>query len=145
MKDIKVLGSGCANCKSTMALIEAVAETTMAALASPPAEAPWDEQLTVLASSFRDIARAHPAVLRTLMTDERPPTLLRVADEIVTRLVELGFAPEDAAAVLRTFVRYLIGSAVMETSGRIPAEELEQAFDEGLTLLLTGAAGLRSR
>ena len=26
MKDIKVLGSGCANCKSTMALIEAVAQ-----------------------------------------------------------------------------------------------------------------------
>jgi len=26
MKDIKVLGSGCANCKNTMALIEAVAQ-----------------------------------------------------------------------------------------------------------------------
>lgn len=28
MKDIKVLGSGCANCKNTIALIEAVAQET---------------------------------------------------------------------------------------------------------------------
>lgn len=126
------------------ALLEAVAEAPMADLASPPPDVPWDQQLTAISASFRAITRAHPAVAWMIMVDERPQALNRIAEEVVTRLVGLGFTPADAASVLRTFVRYLIGSAVMEVSAHFAPEEVEQAFEEGLTLLLAGAAQLRA-
>lgn len=99
------------------ALVEAIAEHVMASLERPEPDAAWPDAVRTLAWSFRGLTVRHPAVFRVLLSGPRPSALLRTADDVRSLLEDRGFAPAEALLVFRTFIRYLMGSTLVEIGG----------------------------
>jgi len=132
-------------------LIDAIAERIMSELAVPSPDAPWDDAIRTMAWSFRDLGLAHPAAFRLLLGGNSPAALIRTADEVVARLVHAGFDPGAALITFRTFVRYLIGSTLIEADlfgggVRSPTERARdtEQFRFGLETLITGIRAART-
>jgi AcrR family transcriptional regulator len=127
------------------ALIEAIAERVMSELEHPPDDVPWEEAVGRMAASFRALTHAHPAVFRVLLSGERPAALVRTAEGVVHRLEAAGFDPEDAVMTFRTFIRYLIGSTVLEADSPLTHDHQDETFGYGMEVLVAGIeAGRRT-
>jgi AcrR family transcriptional regulator len=121
-------------------LVEAVAERIMAELERPSDDVPWDEAVRRMAWSFRGLTQAHPAVFRVLLSGERPSALVRTADDVVHRLEAAGFDPDTAVLTFRTFIRYLIGSTVLEADSPLHRQSQDDTFRYGLEVVIAGIA-----
>lgn len=125
-------------------LIEAVAERVMSQLEQPPEEAPWEEAVRRMATSFRRLTHDHPAVFRVLLSGERPTALVRTADQVVHRLEAAGFHPDEAVMAFRTCIRFLIGSTVLEADTPLSAERQDETFAFGMDAIIAGLTARRS-
>ena len=121
-------------------LIEAIAERTMSELEQPSDDVPWDEAVRRMATSFRGLTHAHPAVFRVLLSGERPTALVRTADDVVHRLEAAGFDPEAALMTFRTLIRYLLGSTVLEADTPLHRDQQDETFRYGLEVIIAGIA-----
>jgi AcrR family transcriptional regulator len=119
-------------------LIEAIAERIMSELEQPPDDVAWDDAVRRMAFSFRALTHDHPAVFRVLLSGERPVALVRTAEGVVHRLEAAGFEPESAVLTFRTFIRYLIGSTVLEADSPNHPQEQDDTFRHGLEVLIAG-------
>lgn len=125
-------------------LIEAIADRLMSALEMPDKDAGWADTIRQLSWSFREITRRHPSPFKLLLSDQRPVALLRVGERVNERLVVLGFEEREAILAFRSFVRYLLGSAMTEADSPLPADELDATFHHGLELMIAGIAATRT-
>lgn len=125
------------------ALIEALAERVMSELEVPGVDTAWDDAIRQMARSFMGLTRAHPAVFRVMLAGDRPIALLRTADAVRARLVAGGIEPENALLHFRSFVRFLLGSVMVEAQGRLGGIEVDTTFEHGLELLIAGVATTR--
>lgn len=123
------------------ALVEAIAEEVMADLEQPPEDAPWDDALRTMATSFRALTRRHPGVFGVLLSGRRPAAMLRTAEGVVARLEAAGFSHQDALTVFRITIRYLLGSALVESDSSLPPSTVDATFAAGLDALIAGVAG----
>jgi hypothetical protein len=98
-----------------------------------------------MAWSFRDLTLAHPAAFRLVLSGESPAAVLRTADDVVTLLTNAGFEAAEALKVFQTFVRYLIGSTLVDadvfgSAVRTASDQrrLSEQFRYGLEALIVG-------
>ena len=125
------------------ALLEAIAESVMSELVVPGVDTPWDDAIRQMARSFLRLARAHPAAFRVMLAGDRPIALVRTADAVRARLMAGGFDEQTATLHFRSFVRYLLGSVMVEAPGRLGGVDVDATFDHGLELLIAGVAATR--
>jgi hypothetical protein len=97
-----------------------------------------------MAVSFRALTHAHPAVFRVLLSGERPAALVRTAEGVVHRLVAAGFDADEAVMTFRTFIRYLIGSTVLEADSPLAHDSQDETFHHGMEVLMAGVASRRT-
>ena len=132
------------------ALIEGIAEAIMRDLVIPGPDVAWDEAIRDLATSFRAITLEHPAAFQLLISGETPAALLRTAASAIDLLQHGGFDEHAAVATFRTFVRFLLGSTVVEqdlSEHREPEArtQADAQFVFSIDLLIAGASQVRGQ
>lgn len=129
-------------------LVEAVADRLMQGLALPSPTTPWPDAVRSMGWSFHRLVVEHPAAFRVMITGRRPAAMLRAAEHCVAILASQGFDEATALRVLRTFVRYLMGSAQADLGGlgnpvgRWGAVPSDDQFAFGLEALIAGVASM---
>ena len=103
------------------ALLDGVSELVLNELAIIPDDPDWQAQLRRIAHNLREIALRHPNVVPLLVTRPlstplglRPLGTLRPLEQILSLLIDAGFAPADALHVYRAYYGYLYGHILNE-------------------------------
>lgn len=101
------------------AVVEGVRELIFEELARlrPPIDPddPWDEALLAVARDFRDACRRHPHALGLFATDvdRAYASSASFYEPTLRRLVEAGFAVDEATDALRIVVRYVLATELL--------------------------------
>lgn len=133
------------------ALVEGIADRIMDALERPAPDDSWPDAVRTLAWSFRALTIEHPAVFRVLLVGRRPNALLRTADDVRALLEQRGFDEQEALLVFRTFIRYLMGSTLVELGGTGGGAgprgkaAAERQFGYGLEAIIAGVQATTDR
>ena len=133
------------------ALVEGIADRIMGSLERPAPDASWPDAVRTLAWSFRSLTIEHPSVFRVLLVGRRPNALLRTADDVRALLEQRGFDEQEALLVFRTFIRYLMGSTLVELGGpgggasRSGKAAAERQFGYGLEAIIAGVQATTDR
>jgi len=122
------------------ALLDGVVALVLTGLAINPAVADWRQELRDLATSFRDLALAHPNAVPLLVTrqlssplGQRPPATLRPLEDFLELLIRAGFSPADALHAYRLFFGFLHGHVLDELQDLIDnPDEAEDLLRLGL-------------
>ena len=103
------------------ALLDGVSELVLNELAIIPDDPDWQAQLRRIAHDLRLLALRHPNVVPLLVTRPlstplglRPLGTLRPLEQILSLLIDAGFAPVDALHVYRAYYGYLYGHILNE-------------------------------
>ncbi len=88
----------------------------------PVGDGPWDEELVIFYTAFRDLVRRRPLYLEVMAHSTRTTygtsrmgrAVLRRIDEGLSLLTLAGFTPDDAARILVTVSNYAIGYVLWE-------------------------------
>ncbi|MDQ0867854.1 AcrR family transcriptional regulator [Arthrobacter sp. V1I9] len=103
------------------ALLDGVTELVFNELAIFPDDPDWQAQLRRIAHDLRLLALRHPNVVPLLVTRPlstplglRPLGTLRPLEQILTLLIDAGFAPTDALHVYRAYYGFLYGHILNE-------------------------------
>jgi AcrR family transcriptional regulator len=126
--------------KNRPALLDGVTELVLNELAIFPDDPDWQAQLRRIAHDLREIALRHPNVVPLLVTRPlstplglRPLGTLRPLEQILSLLIDAGFAPTDALHVYRAYYGYLYGHILNELQEFIvDPEEAEALLRLGL-------------
>lgn len=120
-------------------LLDGVSELVLDELAITPDAPDWQAQLRRIAHDLRLLALRHPNVVPLLVTRPlstplglRPLGTLRPLEQILSLLIDAGFAPADALHVYRAYYGYLYGHILNEL------QELIVDPDENEALLRLG-------
>lgn len=130
-------------------LVEAVADRLMQQLELPRPTTPWPDAVRSMGWSFHRLVVEHPAAFRVMIGGRRPAAMLRAAEHCVAILASQGFDEATALRVLRTTVRYLMGSAHADLGGlgnpvgRWGAVPAEDQFAFGLEVIIAGVTALQ--
>jgi AcrR family transcriptional regulator len=121
------------------ALLDGVVEKVLAQLHVDASDPDWAGQLRTVASSFRELALAHPHVVPLIVTRPlatplglRPPGTLKSLEDILVLLTRAGFSGPDALHVYRALFGFLYGHVMNEL------QELVENPDETDDLLRLG-------
>ncbi|WP_336213894.1 WHG domain-containing protein [Nonomuraea sp. LPB2021202275-12-8] len=113
-------------------------EALLAEMPPPPAELPWDERLTRLATAIRATAGRHPAVFPLLLQRAAQTEQARgVRDIVCAALREAGLGQEQAERAERLMSTAVLGYAAGEAAGRF-ARHPQSVRDEDFACLLRG-------
>jgi AcrR family transcriptional regulator len=103
------------------ALLDGVSELVLNELAIFPDDPGWQAQLRRIAHDLRLLALRHPNVVPLLVTRPlstplglRPLGTLRPLEQILSLLIDAGFAPADALHVYRAYYGFLYGHILNE-------------------------------
>jgi AcrR family transcriptional regulator len=103
------------------ALLDGVTELVLQELAIFPDRPDWQAQLRQIAHDLRLLALRHPNVVPLLVTRPlstplglRPLGTLRPLEQILSLLIDAGFAPADALHVYRAYYGFLYGHILNE-------------------------------
>jgi len=117
------------------ALLDGVSELVFDELDIVPDDPDWQAQLRRIAHGLRDLALRHPNVVPLLVTRPlstplglRPLGTLRPLEQILSLLIEAGFAPSDALHVYRAYYGYLYGHILNELQEFIVDPEENEAL-----------------
>ena len=117
------------------ALLDGVSELVLNELAIFPDNPDWQAQLRRIAHDLRDLALRHPNVVPLLVTRPlstplglRPLGTLRPLEQILSLLIDAGFAPSDALHVYRAYYGYLYGHILNELQEFIVDPEENEAL-----------------
>ncbi len=102
-------------------VLDGVSELVFNELAVFPDDPDWQAQLRRIAHDLRLLALRHPNVVPLLVTRPlstplglRPLGTLRPLEQILSLLIDAGFAPTDALHVYRAYYGYLYGHILNE-------------------------------
>ena len=117
------------------ALLDGVTELVLNELAIFPDDKDWQTQLRRIAHDLRLLALRHPNVVPLLVTRPLPTPLglrplgtLRPLEQILSLLIDAGFAPEDALHVYRAYYGFLYGHILNELQELIVDPEENEAL-----------------
>jgi hypothetical protein len=117
------------------ALLDGVTELVLNELAIFPDDKDWQTQLRRIAHDLRLLALRHPNVVPLLVTRPlstplglRPLGTLRPLEQILSLLIDAGFAPEDALHVYRAYYGFLYGHILNELQELIVDPEENEAL-----------------
>lgn len=117
------------------ALLDGVTELVLNELAIFPDDKDWQTQLRRIAHDLRRLALRHPNVVPLLVTRPlstplglRPLGTLRPLEQILSLLIDAGFAPEDALHVYRAYYGFLYGHILNELQELIVDPEENEAL-----------------
>ncbi|MFJ5694787.1 TetR/AcrR family transcriptional regulator C-terminal domain-containing protein [Arthrobacter sp. NPDC093125] len=117
------------------ALLDGVTELVLKELAIFPDDKDWQTQLRRIAHDLRLLALRHPNVVPLLVTRPlstplglRPLGTLRPLEQILSLLIDAGFAPEDALHVYRAYYGFLYGHILNELQVLIVDPEENEAL-----------------
>jgi AcrR family transcriptional regulator len=117
------------------ALLDGVTELVLNELAIFPDNKDWQTQLRRIAHDLRLLALRHPNVVPLLVTRPlstplglRPLGTLRPLEQILSLLIDAGFAPEDALHVYRAYYGFLYGHILNELQELIVDPEENEAL-----------------
>jgi AcrR family transcriptional regulator len=103
------------------ALLDGVSELVLDELSIHPKDPDWQAQLRHIAHDLRLLALRHPNVVPLLVTRPlstplglRPLGTLRPLEQILSLLIDAGFAPADALHVYRAYYGFLYGHILNE-------------------------------
>jgi AcrR family transcriptional regulator len=103
------------------ALLDGVTELVLQELSIFPDRPDWQAQLRQIAHDLRLLALRHPNVVPLLVTRPlstplglRPLGTLRPLEQILSLLIDAGFAPADALHVYRAYYGFLYGHILNE-------------------------------
>jgi len=106
---------------SRAALLDGVTEIVLDELAIFADDPDWQAQLRRIAHDLRELALRHPNVVPLLVTRPlstplglRPLGTLRPLEQILSLLIDAGFAPADALHVYRAYYGFLYGHILNE-------------------------------
>jgi AcrR family transcriptional regulator len=121
--------------KNRAELLDGVSELVLNELPINPDDPDWQAQLRRIAHDLRDLALRHPNVVPLLVTRPlstplglRPLGTLRPLEQILSLLVDAGFAPTDALHVYRAYYGYLYGHILNELQEFIVDPEENEAL-----------------
>ena len=144
-----------------------------AALPADDADGDWQAHLGRFAHAYRALGRAHPEAFGLLARGAERAYLAGgdITESAIRRLLAAGFDRDTAIRALRTVVRYVLGTALVDQAADdapapVPAEDLDAItarrpltgdlmrslesgaddalFDFGLAALLAGLGGMAS-
>lgn len=131
-------------------LLDLLVERILAEAAADdvPTSDGWQAWLTRVASRYRQILCAYPALAAEIaVRPARSPAAWRKLEAGATILGEAGFSPVRSFYILNTLGMFVIGHVMAETGGRPePAEEKprtgthDEIFAFGLSAFLNGCA-----
>lgn len=117
------------------ALLDGITELVLDELEIFPHDPDWQAQLRKNAHDLRLLALRHPNVVPLLVTRPlstplglRPLGTLRPLEQILTLLIEAGFAPTDALHVYRAYYGFLYGHILNELQEYIVDPDENEAF-----------------
>ncbi|MFY9634844.1 MAG: TetR/AcrR family transcriptional regulator C-terminal domain-containing protein [Cellulosimicrobium cellulans] len=117
------------------ALLDGVTELVLQELSIVPDRADWQAQLRQIAHDLRLLALRHPNVVPLLVTRPlstplglRPLGTLRPLEQILSLLIDAGFAPADALHVYRAYYGFLYGHILNELQEYIVDPEENEAL-----------------
>jgi AcrR family transcriptional regulator len=117
------------------ALLDGVTELVLNQLSIQPKDPDWKAQLRHIAHSLRSLALQHPNVVPLLVTRPlstplgmRPLGTLRPLEQILSLLIEAGFAPPDALHVYRAYYGFLYGHILNELQEFVVDPEENEAL-----------------
>jgi AcrR family transcriptional regulator len=117
------------------ALLDGVSELVLNELAIFPDDPDWQAQLRRIAHDLRLLALRHPNVVPLLVTRPlstplglRPLGTLRPLEQILSLLIDAGFAPADALHVYRAYYGFLYGHILNELQEFIVDPEENEAL-----------------
>ncbi len=97
----------------------------------PSPSADWQQEARALALAFYRGVSSHPHLLPLLVTQiPLGPNGLRVRELILSRVVELGVAPQLAARAYTTIAHYVVGFALQQHAAGAPGPEDAPALVE---------------
>lgn len=122
-------------------LLDGLVERLLTEFPSPPAELPWPQRLSLLATNIRASARRHPSVFPLLL--QRPATTAEARatrDAVYAALAESGIAEQRIGQIERLLSTAVLGFAASEVAGRFSHHSRRQlnADFEALQDLLAG-------
>jgi TetR/AcrR family transcriptional regulator, tetracycline repressor protein len=100
-------------------LLDGVTSRVFEAIAVPDVTLPWDERVRVLIQGCYEAMRAHPAVVRALVTEAANPRsagALSVIDAIFGALFDAGLGEREAARAYRSLLGLVFGSVLVEAA-----------------------------
>jgi AcrR family transcriptional regulator len=130
------------------ALIRLICSTAAQRMELPPDDgSPWQDQLRALGLAYHRNALEHPAMWHHL---HNHPEIIAdrglVIWQTLYRILRLAGVPEPelrrTSDVLHAFVT---GFVIAETTGHLPAEEVERDFDTAIRLIIGGLSGMSER
>jgi AcrR family transcriptional regulator len=140
------------------ALLDSVVDRLFSEVIIPPRGDPsisWEARVRGFAVSYRALAHAHPKSFPLLASRRFRTRARHLVEQIISALLEEGFAPRDAAALFRVTANYCNGAILDELSGTFPPagadhpsiqrvqeflgpEHYDALYERGLTLLMAG-------
>ena len=129
---------------SKLALLDGMVERLVTSLQPEYLTGAWDQRLTTLAHSYRDLAHRHPWAAQLLFS--RPsvtPDAVRVTEFIYAAIREAGVPEPQVGRLERLVTTFVIGFAASEVLGRFAGRPVDTdgEFDADiadLRLLITG-------
>lgn len=132
------------------ALMEAIAQRLLTELDPVDDQAPvspshgsepgWAELVRAHVTAYLALSRRHPATFAALLSS-RPTALVSKVEGITSDLVAAGLDEPSARLVVRTTVRYLMGTVMGEGAAAqagLSRAEMDESFEFGLDVLLDG-------
>lgn len=117
------------------ALLDGVSELVFNELTIVPQDPDWKAQLRHVAHDLRLLALRHPNVVPLLVTRPlstplgmRPLGTLRPLEQILSLLIDAGFAPPDALHIYRAYYGFLYGHILNELQEFIVDPEENEAL-----------------
>ena len=107
------------------ALLDLVADRSMASLPELDPDGDWSEELTRFFVAFHDLFIAHPAVAHVSV--QRPlagEMTIRRGERALETLLRAGFSDAEAVELFIALVNYTTGAALYELGRRGPAQPL---------------------
>lgn len=106
------------------ALISGVVEQVFSEMRVPEAEGrTWQERVRGFARAYRNLALAHPHLVRELVSDAAAPATLRAGEPLYAALEAAGFPPATVVRAADLVVDYVNGFALAEVGGPLGSPE----------------------
>jgi AcrR family transcriptional regulator len=115
-------------------LVDALSEALFTRLELPGMDqASWQDELRMLARSFRRLVQDHPAAVAIMASGGEGENERRVCDAMLSAFRRAGFDDETAERLYRQFTHFVLALVTQD----------ERGFELGLKLFLAGAKALR--
>ena len=117
-------------------LLDGLIERLLTELRLPDDSLGWEQRLRMLADELRALAHRHPGLFGLLLQRRAVGAqATRPRESVLRALRDGGLDPDAAARRERLLSTVIMGFALSEVAGRFAGVDVEQEFEEALSLL----------